>query len=93
MPKITQHERLLDCLRDKENQGDDGWVALPCILSLYISQYGRVINDLRNGKALDRRAYDIENRREVVEGKRHSWFRLNEATQYSSQMKMAGMKL
>jgi hypothetical protein len=74
MPKTTQHTRLLNLLRSYN--GD--YCPLPKILDLHISQYGRVINDLRHGKH-DGIFYNIENKLlDVVNGERHTGFRLIE---------------
>ncbi len=72
----TQHEKILECLRNPLNRDKDGWVGLPVILDLHVSQYGRAVNDLRNGKTANKKAYNIENKTEWIGGIRHSWFRL-----------------
>ena len=72
----TQHEKILECLRSPLNQDKDGWVSLPVILDLHISQYGRAVNDLRNGKTTNKKVYNVENKTEWIGGERHSWFRL-----------------
>lgn len=46
------------------------WVPLPEILALGIAQYNARIWELR------KRGLNIENRTEIVDGVRHSWFRL-----------------
>ncbi len=76
--RTTQHHRLLACLSDPMNQGVGGWVSLKVILALGIAQYGRVINDLREGKvkALNKRKYIIENKTHWAGSSRYSWFRL-----------------
>ena len=67
--KQTQHDKILNLLKSGE------WVSLPEILRLNISQYGRVINDLRNGK-YKKIKYYIENKGEWVNGQHHTWFKL-----------------
>jgi len=49
------------------------WVPHPDILALKISQYGARIYQARHEWGLN-----IENRTEIVDGKKHSWFRLVE---------------
>jgi hypothetical protein len=74
---MTQHDRLLDLLRSYNGE----WCPLPEILKLHIAQYGRVINDLRKGKHGGKR-YLIENTLiEVVDGQKHTAFRLPRETQ------------
>jgi hypothetical protein len=69
---MTQHDRLLDLLRSYNGE----WCPLPRILDLHIAQYGRVIDDLRKGKH-GGKIYNIENKLlDVVNGQRHTAFRL-----------------
>ena len=71
---MTQHDRLLKLLRSYNGN----WCPLPKILDLHIAQYNRVVNDLRNGKH-DGIFYNIENKLlEVINGERHTAFRLLE---------------
>lgn len=77
--KKTQHDRILECLRNPFNQGEDGWVKLPRILDLHISQYGTRIKELRDGETRNKKKYIIENNGAWVNGERHSWFRLVES--------------
>ncbi len=81
--KKTQHDRILECLRNPFNQGKDGWVKLPRILDLHISQYGTRIKELREGKTINKKKYNIENDNKWVigiygSGERYSCFRLVE---------------
>jgi hypothetical protein len=62
----SQQSRLLDTLASVRGE----WVPLPRILELKISQFGARILELR------RLGYRIVNRTENVNGKRHSWYRL-----------------
>lgn len=62
----TQRDRILQLLRDAN--GD--WVSLPAILSLGCAQYSVRIFELR------RQGHAIQNRTKVIDGRRHSWFRL-----------------
>jgi hypothetical protein len=65
-PRRAQSGRILEMLR----AADGGWVALPDILALRISQYGARILELRRAGHL------IQNRTQYIAGVRHSWFRL-----------------
>jgi len=65
----TQRAKILSLLTAARG----GWVPLPEILELKVSQYGTRILELR------RSGHKIENKTETVNGKRHSWFRLNSA--------------
>jgi len=78
---MTQHEKILNCLRDTNNQDKEGWVALPKILALGVAQYNARLHELR------RRGYDIRNKAKWVGEQRHSWFRLIEPvhTQYQDK--------
>lgn len=64
--RSTQRERILGLLRAAEGN----WIALPEILALGIAQYNSRIKELRTA------GYDIQNRRETVNGAVHSWYRL-----------------
>jgi hypothetical protein len=68
----SQCGRILHLLR----AADGGWVPLPDILALRISQYGTRIKELR-----DEWGFAIQNRTETVDGVRHSWFRLADQPQ------------
>jgi hypothetical protein len=63
----TQTERLVTLLRDRS----PSWVPLAEILNLRISQYGARVYQARHEWGLN-----IESRVEIVEGKKHSFFRL-----------------
>ena len=65
----NQSERILDLLRQGQSQ-PGGWVPLPEILNLRISQYSARIHGLR------RRGYVIENQGTWVDGELHTRFRL-----------------
>ncbi|HEV2522582.1 MAG TPA: hypothetical protein VGT24_09390 [Candidatus Acidoferrales bacterium] len=71
-PNLYRHtiqaEKLLALLRSAHG----AWVALPDILALGIAQYNARIFELR-------KRFTIENRTEIVDGVRHSWFRLVQA--------------
>ncbi len=60
-----QHKKLMDLFRARPNE----WIPLPEILKLFISQYGRVIKELRES------GEKIENKSEWVNGQRHTAFR------------------
>lgn len=64
--KITQQQRILNLLLYYRNE----WVSLPRILDLRISQYGRVMGELRGQGRI------IQNKTKMVDGQKHSWFRL-----------------
>ena len=64
--RATQCDRLLQFLASAH--GD--WIPLPQILELKISQFGARLLELR------RLGYHIVNRTETVNGKKHSWYRL-----------------
>jgi len=61
----TQRERLKFLFQSRPFQ----WIPLPDILHLGLAQYGTRILELR------RTGMVIENKIEVVNGVRHSWFR------------------
>lgn len=62
----NQRERMKRLFMDRQGE----WIPLPDILSLYISQYGRVIGELRHIEGMN-----IENRVEIQpDGSKHSWF-------------------
>jgi len=63
----TQTERLVTLLRERS----PSWVPLAEILNLRISQYGARVYQARHEWGLN-----IENRVEIVEGEKHSSFRL-----------------
>ena len=65
-----QHKRLMDLLRSYNG----AVVPLPKILDLHISQYGRVINDLRKKHGINIKSEFLG----VVNGERHTGFRLIE---------------
>lgn len=62
----TQRDRILSVLLEAGHE----WVPLPKILELGIAQFGARIKEAR---AL---GFQIENRTEMVDGKKHSWYRL-----------------
>jgi hypothetical protein len=66
MNRITQQQRLLRLLAEAKG----AWVSLPEILALNIAQFGARILEARRAGHL------IENRIEVKNGARHSWYRL-----------------
>ena len=63
----SQCGRILRLLESRRGE----WVALPEILALRISQYGTRVKELRDDWGLL-----IENKVEMVDGQRRSWFRL-----------------
>jgi hypothetical protein len=63
----TQCEKILALLQSANGQ----WVPLPQILALGCAQYSARIHTLRHEMG-----FHIENRTEVKNGVRHSWFRL-----------------
>jgi hypothetical protein len=67
--RTTQPAAILGVLL--RARGD--WVPLPQILALGIAQYGARIHELRKLN------FQIENRQENRDGKRHTWFRLRMA--------------
>jgi hypothetical protein len=62
-----QSETILTLLRSARG----AWVPLPEILALGIAQYNARIFDLRKKRGLN-----IENRTQMLDGVRHSWFRI-----------------
>jgi len=62
----TQRQQILNVLLEAKG----GWVSLPRILELKISQFGARILELR------RLGFHISNRVENVDGQKHSWYRL-----------------
>lgn len=69
-PRTTQCEKLLAVFLSAPG---DGWVPLTEILQLGIAQYSPRIKELRD------MGYIITNRQKRVDGKTHSWFRLETA--------------
>ena len=67
----TQTARLVALLRERSPR----WVPLPEILNLRISQYVARVYQARHEWGLK-----IESRVEIVDGEKHSWFRLIEAS-------------
>jgi hypothetical protein len=65
----TQTDRIVSLLRARS----PNWVPLPEILNLRISQYGARLYQARQEWGLN-----IESRVEIVDGEKHSWFRLVE---------------
>ena len=65
----SQTARIVDLLRSRSPR----WVSLPEILELRISQYSARIHQARHEWG-----FRIENRTEIINGKKHSWFRLIE---------------
>lgn len=74
--RTTQAARIVDLLRSRSPE----WVPLPEILELRISQYSARIHQARHKWGLP-----IENRVENVNGKKHSWFRLVQASAIASK--------
>lgn len=68
--RTTQTSRIVNLLRSRSPE----WVPLPEILNLRISQYSARIHQARHKWGLP-----VENRTEIVNGEKHSWFRLVEA--------------
>jgi hypothetical protein len=66
-----QQQRILNLLL--QGFRSRRWISLPEILDLRISQYGRVIHQLR------RSGWHIKNRAEFRDGKKYSWFWLESA--------------
>lgn len=64
--RATQRGRILELL----TSADGAWVPLPKILELKISQFGARILELR------RSGLNIRNRTEIIDGRRHSWYRI-----------------
>ncbi len=74
MPTVTRHEaraarntqraRILELLIRSRN-----WVPLPRLVQI-AAQYSARVHELR------RLGFNIENKTRVVDGQRHSWFRL-----------------
>lgn len=62
---MTQRQELALLFNNHPNQ----WIPLPDILRLGIAQYNARVHELR------RAGYHIENKVEVVGGRKHSWFR------------------
>jgi hypothetical protein len=65
----TQTDRIVSLLRARS----PNWVPLPEILNLRISQYGARLYQARHEWGLN-----IESRLEIIDGEKHSWFRLVE---------------
>ena len=65
----TQTQRIVELLRSRS----PNWVSLPEVLNLRISQYAARIYQARHEWGLR-----IENRTEIVNGEKHSYFRLLE---------------
>ena len=63
--RITQKQRLKELFLQNKNE----WVSLKTILSLYISQFGARIFELR-GEGMK-----IENKTELVDGRRYSCYK------------------
>jgi hypothetical protein len=68
--RITQRDRLRELLLAAHG----GWIPLPQILELKISQFGARLLELR------RLGYRIVNRTENVNGKKCSWYKLEPAS-------------
>ena len=73
----TQTAYIVELLRSR--RGD--WIALSEILALHIAQYGARIYQARHEWGLK-----IENKTEVRDGVRHSWFRLVEEQRPAAAM-------
>ncbi len=73
----TQAAQIVELLRAHRGQ----WVALPNILGLGIAQYNARIHQARHEWGLK-----IENKTEVRDGIRHSWFRLVEQSRKPEAM-------
>src|SRR5690349_8354193 len=67
-----QSQKILEVLR----AANGAWVPLPEILSLGIAQYNARVYELR------RRGFDIQNKTEIVDGVKHSAYRLIEGDQF-----------
>ena len=63
--KANQKERIRDMFLKRPNE----WVSLLEILGLYIAQYNARIYELR------RDGMNIENKIQVIDGSRNTWFR------------------
>jgi hypothetical protein len=77
MTLITQKQAIHDLLKQREGE----WVPLPEIMSAnggWIAQYNARIFELRRDLWLSRLypEYEIDCRIEIVNGERHSWYRL-----------------
>ena len=77
----TQTERLVTLLRDRS----PSWVPLAEILNLRISQYGARVYQARHQWGLN-----IESRVEIVEGTKHSFFRLVSRPQATVRPNLGG---
>jgi hypothetical protein len=72
----SQTARIVALLRGRS----PNWVPLPEILNLRISQYNARLYQARHQWGLN-----IESRVEIVDGEKHSWFRLMEGSARSVQ--------
>jgi hypothetical protein len=75
----TQTDRIVELLRSRH----EAWVPLPEILALGIAQYSARVHHGRHTLGLQ-----IENRTEVIDGVRHSWFRLVEPVSAAQQLSL-----
>lgn len=62
---MTQRERIRQLFLSRPGE----WIPLPEILDMKIAQYGARCLELR------REGMNIQNRWEMVNGQKHSWFR------------------
>ena len=87
MVKVTQRDKLKGLFL----RNPDEWIPLTRILSLYISQFGARIKELRTPKNEGGEGMDIENRLEMVDGVKHSFYRYNKPNVSPPyQMKLGG---
>ncbi len=79
--RITQKQRLKGLFLKNPNE----WISLKTILSLYISQFGARIFELR-GEGMK-----IENKTELADGQKHSWYKYvkYESAKYQATMPFA----
>jgi len=71
MPKITQRQKLKNLFESNP----DKWVSLKEIIYLGIAMYPPRIKELRTPKNEGGEGMDIENKLEMVDGIRHSYYR------------------
>jgi hypothetical protein len=72
--RITQCDKILRLLQSKQE------VGLPEILGFGIAQYNARIKELREA------GHDIRNRTKLVDGVKHSWYRLVDKTEQEREM-------
>ena len=87
MVKVTQRDKLKGLFL----RNPDEWIPLTRILSLYISQFGARIKELRTPKNEGGEGMSIENKLEMVDGVKHSFYRYNKPNVSPPyQMKLGG---